>query len=62
MKHAKSSNGTWLCLTDYRVRFLKQPSEQLPLRNRQAIKVSDTVLHVEWGKRSEMNHDERQHT
>lgn len=27
-----SANGTWLCLTDYRLRYLKQSSEELPLR------------------------------
>jgi len=52
-KHNRSSNGTWLCLTDYSVRFLKQASELIPLRNGQSIKISDTILHVEWGKRAD---------
>ena len=44
-----SANGTWLCLTDYRVRYLKQASEEIPLRKGQSIKISDTVLSVDWG-------------
>ena len=44
-----SANGTWLCLTDYRLRYLKQSSEEVPLRKGQAIKISDTIICVDWG-------------
>ena len=50
-----SANGTWLCLTDYRLRYLKQPSEEVPLRNGQAIKISDTILSVNWGVANSIN-------
>lgn len=44
----ESANGTWLSLTDYRLRHLKQPSEPFALDQGQQLKVSDTILQVDW--------------
>ena len=49
----ESSNGTWLCLTDYRLRSFKQESEMVRLRQGQEIKISDTILKVEWNNQQE---------
>lgn len=46
----ESSNGTWLCLTDYRVRQFKAESPLEPLSNNSEIKVSDIILKVEWNE------------
>jgi len=43
-----SANGTWVCLTDYRLRCFKQESAMIELEQGAEIKISETILKVEW--------------
>ncbi|CDW86677.1 UNKNOWN [Stylonychia lemnae] len=44
----ESANGTWVCLTDYRLRQFKQESQMEPIRQGSEIKLSDTVFKIDW--------------
>eukprot|EP00347_Sterkiella_histriomuscorum_P015015 403358636 len=47
----ESANGTWLCLTDYRLRSFKQESEMLPIRQGSEFKISDTIFKIDYKER-----------
>lgn len=43
-----SANGTWLSLTDHRLSRYRQESELRELEQGTEVKVSDTILRVDW--------------
>ena len=43
-----SANGTWLSLTDHRLQRYRQESELHELEQGAEVKVSDTILRVDW--------------
>ena len=44
----ESANGTWISLSDYRLRRYRQESELRELEQGMEVKISDTILKVEW--------------
>lgn len=45
--HRESANGTWLSLTDYRIRKERSESETMEIVHNSEIKISDVILKIE---------------
>lgn len=43
----ESANGTWLSLTDYRIRKERTESEPIEIEQGSEIKISDVILKIE---------------
>ena len=43
----ESANGTWLSLTDYRIRKERTESEPMEIQQNSEIKISDVILKIE---------------
>ena len=45
----ESANGTWISLTDYRLKKERQESDFKEIENESEIKISDSILKVKRG-------------
>lgn len=45
----ESANGTWISLTDYRLKKERQESDPKEIENESEIKISDSILKVKRG-------------
>ncbi len=43
----ESANGTWLSLTDYRIRKERSESEMMEIVHNSEVKISDVILKIE---------------